>query len=555
MAADPALPRTPSSRSTAASPCWRRWTTPRCGSTRSILAEDAARRAGAGDPRRRPRAGGAGAAGQRAPGEGARGQRAARPGRARRRRRAADGAGRRVPRPDSADGPARVLVLDRLTNPANVGMILRSATAAGLDGVLLPRRGLPAIDPLVVKASAGVAFRAPVLRAATVEEGCAALRDGRVRGLRAGRGRVVAAHGGAARAGRAGAGERDERPVRRRCGRCWPGCWRSPCTPGWSRWAWRARARWPRSSWPAAPADGESPFSGRRVAVLARRVSVPHGERPRAVARQRGGWQPRVRAATAGRIGLRCEDGPASPAPALRARPAAAARPVRPGRHRPAAAPRRLRRGPAADRPAAHAARGVRLLRRRRRRRAVAPPRPGGVRPGRVPPVGAARRVDGRHQPRHPRQARRPPVRVRPHRLHPDDAHRGRAGGGVGRAGDRRPLHAVDDGHHDHRGPRRLRPRRPAVVPALPVARPVVRQGPRPTRRRGGLRHAHAHRGHPVRRGAPARRPQRPRRSRPRSRSGRSSTARMHPNWWFDLLTTEPLTFATPRGRAAPRRR
>ncbi|MGH3584931.1 MAG: TrmH family RNA methyltransferase [Pseudonocardia sp.] len=72
---------------------------------------------------------------------------------------------------------AAVLVLDRLTNPANVGMLLRSATAAGLDGVLLPRRGLPAIDPLVVKASAGVAFRAPVLRSATVEEGCAALTE------------------------------------------------------------------------------------------------------------------------------------------------------------------------------------------------------------------------------------------------------------------------------------------------------------------------------------------------------------------------------------------
>lgn len=73
--------------------------------------------------------------------------------------------------------PAAVLVLDRVTNPANVGMILRSATAAGLDGVLLPRRGVPAIDPLVVKASAGVAFRAPVLRSGTVEEGCEALRD------------------------------------------------------------------------------------------------------------------------------------------------------------------------------------------------------------------------------------------------------------------------------------------------------------------------------------------------------------------------------------------
>jgi 23S rRNA (guanosine2251-2'-O)-methyltransferase len=73
------------------------------------------------------------------------------------------------------DAPAAVLVLDRLTNPANVGMILRSATAAGLDGVLLPRRGLPAIDPLMIKASAGVAFRAPVLRSATVEDGCAEL--------------------------------------------------------------------------------------------------------------------------------------------------------------------------------------------------------------------------------------------------------------------------------------------------------------------------------------------------------------------------------------------
>lgn len=74
------------------------------------------------------------------------------------------------------DAPAAVLVLDRLTNPANVGMVLRTATAAGVDGVLLARRGLPSIDPLVVKASAGVAFRAPVLRSGTVEEGCAALR-------------------------------------------------------------------------------------------------------------------------------------------------------------------------------------------------------------------------------------------------------------------------------------------------------------------------------------------------------------------------------------------
>jgi 23S rRNA (guanosine2251-2'-O)-methyltransferase len=66
-------------------------------------------------------------------------------------------------------GDAAVLVLDGLTNPANVGMILRSATAAGIDGVVVPRRGTADLGPLVIKASAGVAFRAPILRSPTVE--------------------------------------------------------------------------------------------------------------------------------------------------------------------------------------------------------------------------------------------------------------------------------------------------------------------------------------------------------------------------------------------------
>jgi 23S rRNA (guanosine2251-2'-O)-methyltransferase len=81
------------------------------------------------------------------------------------------------------DTPCALLVLDAVTNPANVGMVLRSATAAGIDGVLVPRRGVPAIDPLVIKASAGVAFRAPVLRAATAAEGCALLRKAGIRVL------------------------------------------------------------------------------------------------------------------------------------------------------------------------------------------------------------------------------------------------------------------------------------------------------------------------------------------------------------------------------------
>lgn len=67
-------------------------------------------------------------------------------------------------------GPRGILLLDGITTPANVGMILRTATAAGMEGVVVPRKGVASIDPLVVKASAGVAFRAPMLRCHTAGE-------------------------------------------------------------------------------------------------------------------------------------------------------------------------------------------------------------------------------------------------------------------------------------------------------------------------------------------------------------------------------------------------
>jgi 23S rRNA (guanosine2251-2'-O)-methyltransferase len=81
-------------------------------------------------------------------------------------------------RPLSEFTPASTaLVLDGITNPANVGMILRTATAAGIDAVVVPTAGVADLGPLVVKASAGVAFRAPIVRARTAAEGVAALRD------------------------------------------------------------------------------------------------------------------------------------------------------------------------------------------------------------------------------------------------------------------------------------------------------------------------------------------------------------------------------------------
>jgi 23S rRNA (guanosine2251-2'-O)-methyltransferase len=85
-----------------------------------------------------------------------------------------------------AGGTGQLTVLDGVTNPSNVGMIVRAVTAAGMAGTVLPRFGSADMGPLVVKASAGTAFRATILRADTVEGALDALLDARftVYGLR-----------------------------------------------------------------------------------------------------------------------------------------------------------------------------------------------------------------------------------------------------------------------------------------------------------------------------------------------------------------------------------
>jgi 23S rRNA (guanosine2251-2'-O)-methyltransferase len=57
----------------------------------------------------------------------------------------------------------RLLALDSIHNPQNLGMIIRSATAGGIDGILWSRRGSAPLGPLVIKASAGTLYRAPLL--------------------------------------------------------------------------------------------------------------------------------------------------------------------------------------------------------------------------------------------------------------------------------------------------------------------------------------------------------------------------------------------------------
>lgn len=58
----------------------------------------------------------------------------------------------------------RLIALDCVTNPQNVGMIIRSACAGYIDGIILPKEGCSPINPLVIKASTGTVFKATIYR-------------------------------------------------------------------------------------------------------------------------------------------------------------------------------------------------------------------------------------------------------------------------------------------------------------------------------------------------------------------------------------------------------
>lgn len=69
---------------------------------------------------------------------------------------------------------AFVLVLDGVEDPHNLGALLRTADAAGADGVVIPERRAVGVNATVVKASAGASEHIPVAKvtniARTLEE-------------------------------------------------------------------------------------------------------------------------------------------------------------------------------------------------------------------------------------------------------------------------------------------------------------------------------------------------------------------------------------------------
>jgi 23S rRNA (guanosine2251-2'-O)-methyltransferase len=74
-----------------------------------------------------------------------------------------------------------VLVLEHLQDPTNFGTVLRSAEAAGVDGVIFPERGAAPLSAAAVKASAGASEHLLLARVESLGE---ALHELQSRGLR-----------------------------------------------------------------------------------------------------------------------------------------------------------------------------------------------------------------------------------------------------------------------------------------------------------------------------------------------------------------------------------
>ncbi|HEX9635128.1 MAG TPA: 23S rRNA (guanosine(2251)-2'-O)-methyltransferase RlmB [Candidatus Limnocylindria bacterium] len=74
-----------------------------------------------------------------------------------------------------------VLILEHLQDPTNFGALLRSAEAAGVDGVIFPERGAAPLSAAAVKASAGASEHLLLARVESLGEVIRALQS---RGLR-----------------------------------------------------------------------------------------------------------------------------------------------------------------------------------------------------------------------------------------------------------------------------------------------------------------------------------------------------------------------------------
>jgi len=77
----------------------------------------------------------------------------------------------------------KLIALDGIHNPQNLGMIIRSCAAGWVDGIILPKKNSAKISPLVVKASAGTLFKIPIYFCNSLEDILKPLQDTEVYAL------------------------------------------------------------------------------------------------------------------------------------------------------------------------------------------------------------------------------------------------------------------------------------------------------------------------------------------------------------------------------------
>jgi 23S rRNA (guanosine2251-2'-O)-methyltransferase len=82
-----------------------------------------------------------------------------------------------------AGEPPLLVMLDGITDPHNLGAIVRSAEVLGAHGVVIPARGSASVTPGAVKASAGATERVPIAEVAHLLRAIDALRNAGVRVL------------------------------------------------------------------------------------------------------------------------------------------------------------------------------------------------------------------------------------------------------------------------------------------------------------------------------------------------------------------------------------
>ena len=79
----------------------------------------------------------------------------------------------------------KLIALDGIQNPQNLGMIIRSCAAGNVDGIILPKKSSAKISPLVIKASAGTLFKLPIYFCNSLDEILNDLNDTKIYALSA----------------------------------------------------------------------------------------------------------------------------------------------------------------------------------------------------------------------------------------------------------------------------------------------------------------------------------------------------------------------------------